>query len=382
MKPNFVILFPVAQNVHLIKDVGQIANALAAKGNYNSTLVCYNNSPNYNNQQTEARHLKIHFLKPKGQFLFMEKAVLNYLKENAQKIDVLQLFHLTKESIYYGLHYLKYNKKGKIYLKMDVYNEMLEQGITYSKKPLFQWFHNLKERQFLKKITVITAENPLSLALLKKSYPIITDKAILLTNGINVAYVAENFPERLKFHQKQNIILSVGRIGVEEKNYKMLVDAFCECDYSDWKLVLVGPIENKFDEYVSKKIVANPALKHKIELVGNVEDRVSLYEYYNQSKLFCLTSPFESFGIAFTEAMYFGNYVIGTSGHSSFDFITNEEQLGIKVPIDDVSILIKVFNERILDNSKLAANASIANKQVVDKFNWSKIVEPLLDRLK
>jgi len=147
MKPNFVTIFPVAQNVHLIKDIGQIGNALAEKGAYNSIFVCYKNSENYDHLNTEAKHQKIEFLNRSGRFLFLEKAVLNYLKENADRIDVLHLFHLTKESIYYGLHYLKYNKNGKIYLKMDLWNDALEGKIIYSKKWIFQQFHKRKENR-------------------------------------------------------------------------------------------------------------------------------------------------------------------------------------------------------------------------------------------
>lgn len=381
MKPNFVTIFPVAQNVHLIKDVGQIANAVAETGVFNAKLVCYQNSENYDNLKTEANHLNMELLERTGRFLFMEKAVLDYLKKNAQNIDVLHLFHLTKETIYYGLHYLKYNRGGKIYLKMDVYNEMLEQEIVYSKKWIFQQIHKQREKTFLKKLTVVSAENPISLNLLKQRYPVLEKKAILITNGINVRFISQEFPHLKTFDDKENIILSVGRIGVEEKNYKMLVDAMIDCNLSNWRLVLVGPIENDFDEYVTRITTEHPHLKGKIELVGNVEDRKALYEYYNRSKVFCLTSPYESFGIAYAEAMYFGNYVVGTYGMSSFDFITNNEELGTKVPVNDVQGLAHVLINLMADSDKLTDNYLRAHQQVLNKFNWSEIINPLIDRL-
>jgi len=381
MKPTFVTIFPVAQNVHLIKDVGQIANAVAEKGVFKSTLVCYQNNDSYENLKTEANQLDIKFLTPEGKFLFMEKAVLNYLKLNANSIDVLHLFHLTKETIYYGLHYLKYNKKGKIYLKMDVYNDTLQQEITYSKKWIFQLFHKQKERKFLNKLKVISAENPISLNLLKEQFPIVKDKAILVTNGININYVSNIFPQLKSFHEKENIILSVGRIGAVEKNYKMLIDAIGACKLTNWKLILVGPIENNFDLLISEKIKNNPHLENKIELIGNVENRDELYEYYNRSKIFCLTSPFESFGIAFTEAMYFGNYIVGTEGMSSIDYITDNEQLGRKVAVNDIKMLTQTLNELMGNNDKLANNYLKAHEQVIKKFNWAQIVNPLIDKL-
>ena len=135
MQRRFVTVFPVTENVHLIKDVGQIPYTLHKHHGYDSTIVCYQNSESYPNLDGEVEGLRISFLTQQGRKLFQERAVLNYLKEQAKNIDVLNLYHLTKETIYYGLYYKKLNPKGVLYVKMDVYNEMLEQGIVYSKKP-------------------------------------------------------------------------------------------------------------------------------------------------------------------------------------------------------------------------------------------------------
>ncbi|PKP49769.1 MAG: hypothetical protein CVT95_03115 [Bacteroidetes bacterium HGW-Bacteroidetes-12] len=381
MKPKFTIIFPVAQNVHLIKDVGQIANALGEHHDFDSTLVCYKNSDDYTYLKTEATSLKLDFISPKGRFLFLEKAVLNYLKIHAKKIDVLQLFHLTKETIYYTLYFAFLNKKAKIYIKMDVYNETLEQDVIYSKKPIFQWIHKKAEKQFLKKITVISAENPTSLTLLKQKFPILQHKAILVTNGVNDLFLKTNFPTINSFEEKENIILSVGRIGAVDKNYEMLLDAFIQAKLTGWKLILVGPIEVAFQEKVNQFFIENPILKTQIELVGNVEDRISLYNYYNRSKLFCLSSPQESFGIAFVEALYFGNYLIGTTGMSSFEYITNNFTHGAWVNPNDTNKLIELLKEITTNQLLIEKNRLPAHQRVVDYFCWEKVISTLLKRL-
>ena len=377
MKPTFVTIFPVSQNVHLIKDVGQVANTMAASGNYTAKLVCYQNSKEYHHLNTEAKHLTIEFLKPSGRFLFMEKAILSYLKENARDIAILHLFHFTKETIYYGLHYLKYHPKGKLYIKMDVYNEMLEEGIRFSKKPLFNWFHQQKAKQLFKKITIVSAENPISLKLLKEKYPQLQNKAILVPNGINDEFLKNHFPSPKPFTQKENIILSVGRIGAKDKNYEMLLNSFVKLAPTHWKLFLVGPIANEFEKKVSVAIQHHPQLKDQIVLTGAIDDRVTLYEYYNRSKIFCLSSPFESFGIAFVEAMYFGNYIIGTHGMSSFDYISNNMELGSKVPINNEKELTEQFKKLIDDSQTLEETYLKAPKQVAEKFYWSAIIKNL-----
>lgn len=377
MKPNFVTIFPVAQNVHLVKDVGQVANSLAAIGAYNSKLVCYKNSADYSLLKTEANHLQIEFIAPCGKKLFMEKAILNYIEVNASKIDVLHFFHLTKETIYYALHYKKYNPKGKVYVKMDVYNEMLEEGIIYSKKPLINWFHKQKEKQFLKKIAAISAENPISVKLLKEKFPLLKDKVFLLTNGINDQFLKKHYSSPKSFSEKENIVLSVGRIGAKDKNFELLLNSFVKVKCEDWKLILVGPIVNGFEEKVKAVIKNNPNLEGKIILTGAIEDRVALYEYYNRSKVFCLTSPFESFGIAFIEAMYFGNYIIGTDGMSSFDYISNDSELGTRVSVNDEEGLTLQLNELISHPETMEEIYPKAQQQVAKKFYWSRIIKNL-----
>jgi L-malate glycosyltransferase len=381
MKTNFVTIFPYTENVHLIKDVGQVANAVGKNKEFNAKLVCYKNSKEYTLLASECYHLTIDFIEPQGKTLFLEKAVLNYLKQHAQNIDVLHLFHLTKESVYYGLHYKKLNPKGKIYLKMDVVNEMLESEIIYSKKKIFQWFHQRKAKQFLNQLTAISAENPTAIELLKTKFPELTDNVFLMPNGINCTLTAANFPIRKNYQEKENIILSVGRIGAPDKNYVLLLEAFMQANLPNWKLILVGEVTPDFQKLVDSWMAHHPKLKDKIELTGSITDRKTLYEYYNRAKIFCLSSPKESFGIAFIEAMYFGNYLVGTIGMSSFEYISNNFQHGEVVVTNDTKKLSKVL-ERITTNELLIEkNISAAHQRVLDYFCWDKVIEPLLKRI-
>lgn len=381
MKTNFVTIFPYAENVHLIKDVGQVANAVAKSEQFDAKLVCYKNSQEYTLLASECPHLTIDFITPQGKTLFLEKAILNYLKQHAQNIDVLHLFHLTKESVYYGLHYKKLNPKGKIYLKMDVVNEMLASEVSYSKKKIFQWFHQRKAKQFLKQLTAISAENPTAVELIKTKFPELIDNVFLMPNGINCQFTATNFPTIKNYQEKENIILSVGRIGAPDKNYVLLLEAFMQANLPNWKLILVGEITPEFQKLVAGWMIHHPKLKDKIELTGNIIDRKTLYEYYNRAKIFCLSSPKESFGIAFIEAMYFGNYLVGTTGMSSFEYISNDFKHGEVVVPNDTKKLSKVLEKITINELLIENNISAAHQRVLDYFCWDKVIEPLLKRI-
>lgn len=381
MLNNFVTIFPTAQNVHLIKDVGQIGNGIAQQNNYSAKLVCYQNSTDYSYLKTEAKNITLDFIKPNGRLLFLEKAVLKYIKNNAKNIDILNLYHLTKESVYYGLYYLLCNKKGKVYLKMDVYNEALTKKTIYSKNALFQKFHQIIEEWFLKKLTLVSVENPIALELIKEQYPVLQQKAILMTNGVNDVFLDKNFPTIKSFDEKENIILSVGRIGATDKNFEMLLTAFSKATLPNWKLIFVGAVANGFDAKVEQLVLEHPHLKNQIILTGNIENRKELYEYYNRSRICCLTSPFESFGITFIEAMYFGNYVIGTKGMSSFNYITNDLQLGASIEVNDENALVELLGQVTADENMLKTNYLKAQQRVKETFCWSKIITPLLQKL-
>lgn len=381
MKPTFVTIFPYTENVHLIKDVGQVANAVAKSERFDAKLVCYKTSEEYTLLASECPCLTIDFIEPQGEKLFLEKAVLNYLNQHAKNIDILHLFHLTKESVYYGLHYKKLNPKGKIYLKMDVVNEMLESDIIYSKKKIIQWFHQRKAKQFLKQLTAISVENPTAVELVKQQFPELKDKVFLMPNGINCQLTATNFPTRKNYHEKENIILSVGRIGAPDKNYALLLEAFMQANLPQWKLILVGDVTPNFQKLVDSWMVHRPKLKDKIELTGKITDRKILYEYYNRSKIFCLSSPKESFGIAFIEAMYFGNYLVGTTGMSSFEYITNNLQHGEIVEPNDTKKLSKILEKVTTNELLIENNLSTAHQRVLNYFCWDKVTEPLLKRI-
>ena len=381
MKTNFVTIFPYAENVHLIKDVGQVANAVAKSEQFDAKLVCYKNSEEYTLLARECPYLTIDFIEPQGKTLFLEKAVLNYLKQHAQNIDMLHLFHLTKESIYYGLYYKKLNPKGKIYLKMDVVNEMLESEIIYSKKKVFQWFHQRKAKQFLKQLTAISVENPTAVELIKTKFPELTDNVFLMPNGINCQFAATSFPIIKNYQEKENIILSVGRIGAADKNYVLLLEAFMQANLPNWKLILIGEVTPEFQKLVDGWMVHHPKLKDKIKLTGNIIDRKTLYEYYNRAKIFCLSSPKESFGIAFIEAMYFGNYLVGTTGMSSFKYISNNFKHGEVVVPNDTKKLSNVLEKITTNELLIENNISAAHQRVLDYFCWDKVIEPLLKRI-
>jgi glycosyltransferase involved in cell wall biosynthesis len=378
MAKNFTTIFPITVNSHLIKDLGQIPHFLNKFHGYKTQIVSYKNSSDYFHTRGEVSGVEMNFIQNIGKKHFWEKGVIKYLNENAKDIDVLNLYHFKKDTFVYGNLYKKLNPKGKLYLKMDAYNDHFKKGrIKHSAKFLKQFYFKKLEKDFLNNVDLVSIENTEGLALVGNNYPELKNKLSYLPNGVNDVFLKEHFPQLKTFKEKENIILSVGRIGLEVKNNEMLLNVIPKLDLKDWKVFFVGPIHEPFKIKIEQFYNDNPSLADKVKFVGEVSDREALYEYYNRSKIFCLTSPFESFGIAFVEAMYFGNYIVGTTGMSAFKDLSNNFKYGKWTDVNANDNYAKEIQTLIDNNSVLEEKCEEIKTFTNDNFSWSKIVTKL-----
>jgi glycosyltransferase involved in cell wall biosynthesis len=243
-------------------------------------------------------------------------------------------------------------------------------------------FFKYLENIFLKKVDLITIENSLGEKFVKQKFPQIEDKIMYLPVGVNDLYLIDNFKNDIKsFDQKENIFLTVGRIGEKIKNNEMMLRALSQINLKDWKMVFVGAINPEFQVFYNEWIKSFPDLKEKLIFIGEIKDRKVLYEWYNKSKVFCMTSWNESFCHSIGEALYFGNYIIGTKGIVSMYDLTDNEKYGITLNVDDDSAMAKKMQE-LIDNPNFLSNVfsnivSYANQE----FVWSKIVDKIYKRI-
>lgn len=372
MKKRFVTLFPPACNVHLLKDVGMIPFCMYRDYGYDATLVCFPNEENYPALEKETKGLKINFLKQDKEYTFgrISLKVLNYLEEHAKEIDILNLYHNTTETLVYGLFYKMFNPKGILYLKLDINIERFDAQKT-------QWIHPLRMlgyRGYFKYIAdLVSAELPSSKQYLLQHIPSLQDKLLLITNGTDDKAIRESGISVLPAREKENLIIAVGRIGAREKNHEMLLQAVAQAGLKDWQVALIGPVEEPFRIWTEEFISRHPHLKGKITLTGNISDRRELYKWYNRAKVFCLTSKYESFGLVFTEALYFGNYIVTTPVMSS-DYITDSARLGSVVHTEKE--LAETLG-RITDGTMDIAPFYDAVVEYSEKFRWTTILGEL-----
>ena len=380
-KPTFVTVFTETENFHLVKDVGQLPYFMYKTEGYDATLITYQNNVEYPFIDQEVNGLKLNFIPNKGRFLYFELGVLYYLLNHSKSIAVLNLFHFKKDHILYLLIYKLVNPKGKAYIKLDMdilffknYNAFLFSNYALKNfilKALTSWIFKLTD--------LFSVETDQAKDYLLNVYPELQNKLICIPNGVDNLYLDKEIPIKA-FQEKENIILTVGRIGTEQKNTELLLDALKITDLKDWKVYILGPIEESFKKYIADFYKEYPQLENKVIFTGNITDRKELFDWYNRSKIFCLSSRYEGFPIAFPEALYFGNYLI-SSPVSSAEHITSKGKYGT-VARADAHEFSKAIQNSIEPSFLSSQRYEEIRRFSKDNFTWPGIVKKLADQIK
>lgn len=380
-KTNFVTIFTDTENFHLVKDVGQLPYFMYKTEGYDAELITYKNSKEYPYLSHEVKGLKLSFIPDRGRFFYFETGIASYLWSASKSIDILNLFHFKKDHLLYLLIYKTLNPKGKAYIKLDMdilffkdYNTFL-----YSKYSLKNYLLKGITKWIFKLTDVFSVETEDARDYLIKVYPELAQKLICIPNGVDNLYLEEEI--KLKsWEEKENIIITVGRIGTFQKNTELLLEALKDVELKDWKVYILGPVEESFQSYIDKYFKTYPNLAEQIIFAGNITDRKELFEWYNRAKVFCLTSRFEGFPITFPEALYFGNYIVSTFV-SSVNQVTNHGQYGriVKPYPNDFATAIR---ESITEGFLTAKRFEDILRFSRINFTWPVIIKKLSDKLK
>ncbi|MCZ4408132.1 glycosyltransferase family 4 protein [Cryomorphaceae bacterium 1068] len=371
---RWLTYFPKFESIHLTKDVGMIPFYVNLFG-YESTLLGHSEATI--SIPDEVGGLNIELLEEKRPLFFLDRAFLDWLKANAKSVDVLHLFHLSRDSIFYGAYYKRLNPKGKLYLKLDAYNDHLLSRKRYAKNPIKNALLQRTEKDFFRKLDLATIENSEGLVLTAQTYPELSPILQYLPNGCNDNYLGEHFSGT---PVKENIILSVGRLGSSDKNYELLLAALPQIKLPEWKFVIVGPISDDFQLKIDEFFRLHPEWLDQLRFTGIISDRKRLYDLYSKASVFFLPSRFESFGISFVEALYFGSCLVGHKGMYAYRDICKDGQFGCFFEDNDPVSFAAAIEEATLkySGSDFLMKASEHGRNT---FSWSKLIEKLIAKL-
>ncbi|WP_295721491.1 glycosyltransferase family 4 protein [uncultured Methanobrevibacter sp.] len=360
---NLYILFPLTTNNDLLK-LGFVPYYLARNFDYNSTFINFNND-DYSYLENDLSELNMDIIERKYPFDFLN--IIRYLRKNAKNIDILQCFHYSIPTFTYFFIYKLFNRKGKIYFKIDTdYNTALrlngfKKGLRYkfeTKMSIFLFKHLID----FASIETKKAQN-----VFLESHNIYKEKMYYLPCTVNLDTEIKK--------EKKNIIISVGRIGSHQKASEIVLEAFKKVKTqtdNDWILKMVGPISEQFHEYIKQFFKDNPKLKESIIFTGNIIDRNELFEIFAEAKIFCLPSRYGSFEIVFTEALFYEDYLL-VSDVGIGKYLVDNTNFGQIVEIDDVEDISKKMIEAIENYDANVHNTNMDFKKYInDEFSPEK----------
>ncbi len=375
---RWITYFPEIHNVHLTKDLGLLPYYMQEVAGYDTALMARFPENEYPALVGEVKGLETISLGDKGTWFFTEKASVHYLNNHANEIDVLNLYHLSRHTLVYGYFYKKNNPKGKLYLKLDAYTTHLQKRKRYAKNIVKNIALKWLEKEFFKKVDLVSVESHEGLAMAQKTYPQLKSKLFYLPNGCNDLYLKAHFTKPFK---KENIILSVGRPGSPDKNYELVLAALPFLDLGNWKIRIAGPVSVEFEEKWQKAIIDYPEQTAKIEFLGNFTDRQMLYREYASAKIFFLPSRVESFGIAFVEALYFGCVLAGHKGMSAYSDLSLNGKYGVYFDDNEPECFAVALNNAIKMSGENDLQQRIEN-HAAENFYWSSLAVKLDKRLR
>lgn len=178
-------------------------------------------------------------------------------------------------------------------------------------------------------------------------------------------------------HDKK-IFLFVGRI-VQEKNIRMLVDAFSKMDNDNVVLCLVGGGDDlEFVKAEAKRL----GVFDKIIFAGFRRDTE---RFYHAADFFVLPSYYEAFGNVIPEAFIAGTPVIGFKTEpgktmTAIDELLENDKLGIICENFSAEALTNAMNQAyaLCTSDQYADIRAYCRNHALENFNWNKFVTEIL----
>lgn len=306
----------------------EIAYALGIEAN----ILCENKCTSESIIDGKIKNVNIRHVNMHGKIVGFLQQIF-YIITNARKIDILMGFHFRKYFLLNAYLYKKINPNGKIYIKLD--------GDTF--KGTKKWNHGVMKivyESILNNACVFSYETPKIYESICKSpfFEKVKNKLVYVPNGIDTKLVKQLNIQIKPFEDKENTIITVARLGTYQKNTQLILQSLDGLDLNGWKVILIGSIEDSFNENINKFFYDNPSKIDSVKFIGPVVDKKELWEYYNSSKVFLFPSRFESFGLALLEAKFFNNYLISTDVGIASEIIKDEKD-GVIISNDNMEEL-------------------------------------------
>ena len=348
-------------NVQLLKDKGLIPYMLYKNHGMDSVMVGVDNG-DYPYLKTYVNGLKMDFL-PDGD----EETKCTYLTTHAIDTDILIVDGIYPINIRLVKIFKELNPKGLVYMGLDANGFWME------------------------RIDIMDEGN----------YALMSQVDVIATSGRSLQrHLNEKWPWNIEyvpngyFHpwievgeapylHKDKVMLTVGRLGTDQKDTRTMLEAFALAadGIPEWKLRLVGSMEEEFLDYVEDFYQMYPGLKNRVEFVGRIVDKKSLYEEYMKAAIFTLTSQAEG-GTpnVIAEALHCG-CAIAVTKIDAWEDCVDKGRCGMACEIGDVEAVADMYVSMDSDEKKLDCMCRRAFAYAKENYDMEKIANRVYESL-
>ena len=378
-KKNITLLWRKLNSLEFGKDVVLVPYYLGQALGY-QVEICCGYSEEIATQISKRQKKDLHFVRRPLGYKPLQRIPIyvKYLWQNASRINLLMCFHWRLETFVNILLYKILNRDGLIYVKLDTESgkEWDLSRCSFIGRTIRKIIYN----SCLSKVNVISCETSQpynSLCHNKYFGEQLRKKLVLMPNAFDEAHLNILRIKERMYDEKENLMITVGRLGTSQKNTEMLLKALEDVDLKEWKFCFIGPIENDFNSIIEQFYKNYPSKRKQIIFKGKIDNKKELWEWYNKAKIFVSTSRRESYGLVLNEAKRFRNYIISTRTGAAEDLI-EQEKYGYFIEQEDniglSNILSQIVNKQI--------NIDVYHNYDSQKLSYQNMIEVLLKFLR
>ena len=378
-KKNITLLWRKLNSLEFGKDVVLVPYYLGQALGY-QVEICCGYSEEIATQISKRQKKDLHFVRRPLGYKPLQRIPIyvKYLWQNASRINLLMCFHWRLETFVNILLYKILNRDGLIYVKLDTESgkEWDLSRCSFIGRTIRKIIYN----SCLSKVNVISCETSQpynSLCHNKYFGDQLRKKLVLMPNAFDEAHLNILRIKERMYDEKENLMITVGRLGTSQKNTEMLLKALEDVDLKEWKFCFIGPIENDFNSIIEQFYKNYPSKRKQIIFKGKIDNKKELWEWYNKAKIFVSTSRRESYGLVLNEAKRFRNYIISTRTGAAEDLI-EQEKYGYFIEQEDNIGLSNILSHIV--NTQL--NIDVYHNYDSQKLSYQNMIEVLLKFLR
>lgn len=370
---NLTLAFVNVEREHFGKDVFLVPYYL---GKINSCEVSIVFPETETNRELPDEYMGVRLIRVKGKKsrksqVVREFHVYRYLWKHAGEIDCLMRFHNRRPTFIAVMIYKMRNPEGYVYVKGDMnINKIPAYG--RKKDGTNNFLSRLIARRYVARVDCASCELQSvydKLMSKQEGFYAFGDKLRLIPNGFDESLLQTFGIREKRFSEKDNLMITVARLGTYPKNTEMLLAALALVDFKDWKMKLVGPWADEFQPCIDDFYKQNPDKADSVIFTGAINDKEELWNVYNDAKVFVFTSRSEGSAIVQPEAYRFRNYMVSTDV-GAYRQLFGDHGLGESVPQEDPVPLAAALQD-IVDGKR---NIDVYEGRDVTVNSWENIL--------